>query len=580
MVGSPIYMAPELLMGKEYDIKADVWSTGVCFFEMLFGCCPFEEKTIPLLIAKLKTTSLHIPLNLNNISLKTQILVRSFLVYDPSRRTTFRKGFDALKEYFDGTEFITPGSKPAYSGGGLLAYANNQRGGMPYGKSTPNHGLNPGVTGSTGRSVGYGHMLKPKAQVAGHTHSHHHYNPSQPRLNNPQIGNTHTVKQNALLSDPNFFPDFKMQSNQPPPKSFAKKKSPEANKVFVEANLNNAQNTYANHKYGNRPHSQKTDLNSQKVSANFKKFTGKANLPITGTQQTNKANTQQNQSSHSNNFLNHKNSNEQRKRASNQIRKYGDVASNNTTRDNAKPGLHNNYTNRFDRFKNRHHIQSNPNLGLASNTQNLTNNNSNRRTSEMIGGKSPGQPFATKFHSNNGEAPGNFSRKTSKQVHPNTKNSNAPNIPSDNRNISPNPNQQAQNRNGYPGYTNSPFIRKKNAVSQPNLIGERHLFQNKALHQKQLRHAPQIQKQAFPNANLNSSSNTGQERSQRNFNPHVQNIKSYDRGRLQEVDFTFSNINIYFIIYLFTQYTYIILKIKPLLIKFRTILLPQPTKSF
>ena len=50
MVGSPIYMAPEILKGREYNVKADIWSMGVCLFETLFGYCPFEETTIVRLI--------------------------------------------------------------------------------------------------------------------------------------------------------------------------------------------------------------------------------------------------------------------------------------------------------------------------------------------------------------------------------------------------------------------------------------------------------------------------------------------------------------------------------------------------
>lgn len=43
MVGSPIYMAPEILTGHDYSIKADIWSLGCVLYEMLYGECPYEE---------------------------------------------------------------------------------------------------------------------------------------------------------------------------------------------------------------------------------------------------------------------------------------------------------------------------------------------------------------------------------------------------------------------------------------------------------------------------------------------------------------------------------------------------------
>mmetsp|Transcript_16206 Transcript_16206/g.13779 ORF Transcript_16206/g.13779 Transcript_16206/m.13779 type:complete len:147 (-) Transcript_16206:1471-1911(-) len=53
MVGSPIYMAPEILKGFPYNIKSDIWSLGVVLYECLFGVCPYEDRTLGGLISRL-----------------------------------------------------------------------------------------------------------------------------------------------------------------------------------------------------------------------------------------------------------------------------------------------------------------------------------------------------------------------------------------------------------------------------------------------------------------------------------------------------------------------------------------------
>jgi serine/threonine protein kinase len=40
--GSPVYSAPELLNGNEYNSKVDIWSTGIIFYEMVIGSNPFS----------------------------------------------------------------------------------------------------------------------------------------------------------------------------------------------------------------------------------------------------------------------------------------------------------------------------------------------------------------------------------------------------------------------------------------------------------------------------------------------------------------------------------------------------------
>ena len=49
-LGSPLYMAPEVLFGNNYDLKADIWSIGVIYYELLYGICPFETNSIINLI--------------------------------------------------------------------------------------------------------------------------------------------------------------------------------------------------------------------------------------------------------------------------------------------------------------------------------------------------------------------------------------------------------------------------------------------------------------------------------------------------------------------------------------------------
>lgn len=40
-VGTPLYMAPQILKRESYTPKCDVWSVGVIYYEMLFGRLPW-----------------------------------------------------------------------------------------------------------------------------------------------------------------------------------------------------------------------------------------------------------------------------------------------------------------------------------------------------------------------------------------------------------------------------------------------------------------------------------------------------------------------------------------------------------
>lgn len=42
--GTPLIMAPEVLNGVRYNHKADIWSLGILFFEMITGFTPFTGR--------------------------------------------------------------------------------------------------------------------------------------------------------------------------------------------------------------------------------------------------------------------------------------------------------------------------------------------------------------------------------------------------------------------------------------------------------------------------------------------------------------------------------------------------------
>uniref|UniRef100_A0A915AYT8 Protein kinase domain-containing protein n=1 Tax=Parascaris univalens TaxID=6257 RepID=A0A915AYT8_PARUN len=72
--GTVRYMAPEVLQGKAYSHKADVWSFGVILWEMLVQQPPYEGQESPAIIFKigkgeLVLPELNIPENINSLSL-------------------------------------------------------------------------------------------------------------------------------------------------------------------------------------------------------------------------------------------------------------------------------------------------------------------------------------------------------------------------------------------------------------------------------------------------------------------------------------------------------------------------------
>ena len=43
IIGTPHYMAPEVILGEGYSFKVDFWSIGICMYEFMCGGVPFGE---------------------------------------------------------------------------------------------------------------------------------------------------------------------------------------------------------------------------------------------------------------------------------------------------------------------------------------------------------------------------------------------------------------------------------------------------------------------------------------------------------------------------------------------------------
>ncbi|TYK13582.1 serine/threonine-protein kinase SRK2E-like [Cucumis melo var. makuwa] len=89
-VGTPAYIAPEVLLKKEYDGKiADVWSCGVTLYVMLVGAYPFEDPEDPKNFRKTIQRILNVQYSIPDyvhISPDCCHLMSRIFVADPAKR--------------------------------------------------------------------------------------------------------------------------------------------------------------------------------------------------------------------------------------------------------------------------------------------------------------------------------------------------------------------------------------------------------------------------------------------------------------------------------------------------------------
>ena len=97
-VGSPSYIAPEVLTSDEYGFECDIWSLGVILYVMMSGYLPFGGKTVSDVLSKVKRA--YYDYNLpafDKISWNCKEFISKMLSYYPYNRP---KASKALQHSF------------------------------------------------------------------------------------------------------------------------------------------------------------------------------------------------------------------------------------------------------------------------------------------------------------------------------------------------------------------------------------------------------------------------------------------------------------------------------------------------
>lgn len=112
-VGTPEYVAPEVLLQQPFNGKADVWSAGVTAFCLLSGAMPFRGLTLDTLYtAVLDGACSYAGAEWGRVSPRAQDLVRRMLVVDPRERWT---AWQLLQHPW----LVDEGAGPGFAGAGF-----------------------------------------------------------------------------------------------------------------------------------------------------------------------------------------------------------------------------------------------------------------------------------------------------------------------------------------------------------------------------------------------------------------------------------------------------------------------------
>ncbi|KAH6768460.1 phosphoenolpyruvate carboxylase kinase 1 [Perilla frutescens var. frutescens] len=87
IVGTPYYVSPEVIAGRDYDETVDVWSAGAILYIMLAGIPPFYGESAKEIFEAVLRANLRFPRSVfSSVSAEAKDLLRRMLCKDVSRR--------------------------------------------------------------------------------------------------------------------------------------------------------------------------------------------------------------------------------------------------------------------------------------------------------------------------------------------------------------------------------------------------------------------------------------------------------------------------------------------------------------
>ena len=86
ILGTPDYLAPELLLGQGHGAAVDWWALGVCLYEFMTGVPPFNDDSPSLVFDNILSLNIEWPEGEEALSSNAVDCIMSLLCLDPSIR--------------------------------------------------------------------------------------------------------------------------------------------------------------------------------------------------------------------------------------------------------------------------------------------------------------------------------------------------------------------------------------------------------------------------------------------------------------------------------------------------------------